>query len=528
MAARKQQDYIAMEETVESQEHRSQDFDSLSLPPFDKGLGTRKLLLIGFIISCIWAAIITLWGIIATALKAYSVRGSMPPDFPGLANMLTLLFAAITTICSEVLGYIHTISLRWALANEGKLEFNSNLRLFTTSRVSRTNGLGANYLWIFSLILCYGGAVNTVFDFDSTSSSWIGYSPKGSTLTPGEHKESSSAFYTDIPSTLIMGIGLIGLCVLTGIGWRAGERSGRIKSWNPHPLNTALVCAHHGFLARTSEDSSPDDARVGKSLKLKPRNSSARQLIPSLRYGVGFFFSMSLITLILALIILITMVVQNKPYRRDFTWVFFPVGGNMASSTSQLMIVDPTNLYEDKTWCSVLWNSFWQMFPTLTFHIAELVVNLHRDETCWRSISSSKGAKFEQNALLAAFSNKGSIALLILKPLGQWLFSLGVFAIGFNSLPLFVLSALVAALTLSTFIIAHHQPKGPLPATYGHLQSLMNLVDDWGSGAQGRLWWGDKGTVANPATGMSVRRMGTSGNKEDINEIHAGEEYITI
>lgn len=52
---------------------------------------------------------------------------------------------------------------------------------------------------------------------------------------------------------------------------------------------------------------------------------------------------------------------------------------------------------------------------------------------------------------------------------------------------------------------------GPQPATRGHLETLADLVDDWGMGDQGKIFWGDKGEGT-----VGARHAGTSGLQDRI------------
>jgi hypothetical protein len=53
------------------------------------------------------------------------------------------------------MGFIHSTSLRWALYREARLEFNTNIRLFTSARSSALNRWYTNAIWTACLILCY-------------------------------------------------------------------------------------------------------------------------------------------------------------------------------------------------------------------------------------------------------------------------------------------------------------------------------------------------------------------------------------
>lgn len=47
-----------------------------------------------------------------------------------------------------------------------------------------------------------------------------------------------------------------------------------------------------------------------------------------------------------------------------------------------------------------------------------------------------------------------------------------------------------ATLSACITFLATRQPKGPQPATYGHIQTLANLIDKWP--VTTTMWWGEK------------------------------------
>ncbi|KAF8865935.1 hypothetical protein BDZ45DRAFT_568128, partial [Acephala macrosclerotiorum] len=55
----------------------------------------------------------------------------------------------IITVCNESLGFIRSTSLKWALQRERRLEFNSNLRLFSMSRTFGRNAWYSNVAVLF-------------------------------------------------------------------------------------------------------------------------------------------------------------------------------------------------------------------------------------------------------------------------------------------------------------------------------------------------------------------------------------------
>jgi len=77
---------------------------------------------------------------------------------------------------------------------------------------------------------------------------------------------------------------------------------------------------------------------------------------------------------------------------------------------------------------------------------------------------------------------------------------------------------------LVTFL-GYTRPKGPQPAAWGDLKKLAEFIDDWGHGAGGRLYWGDKGL----ADGPEVRLAGTSPLRQGVSDIRMeGVLYIGL
>ena len=503
-----------------------------SLPPYDKALGTRKILMAVLVISILISLICIGFGTYSLAttplcyweddygcqIAVYAVRLHNDAS----VNVVTLLFTTITTICTEGLGYIHATSLRWGLARDGRLEFNSNLRLFSATQSSASNGILANLLSGIFLIMCYAGASQMMWGLDNYvvaySTSMVGF-----------------------------GFGLLGLSIITALGLRWGEKSGAIVTWNSDPLNTALACLHHCILYRRSGRSFTSAAQaLGTTVPSRPSHQqpSARMTAPYLRHVTRALFVTLFLVCISACAIMAALLAQRY---EDMTtdrwglwhWTFI--------STSQS---DPgwSNILNETfgtyfsnhglSLCVFLLGCIFQAFSTLALHAAELVVNLRRDEAAWRkayssaNFGSSKGCKPPSNVILGAISNKGSLLLLCLKPLAQWLYGLGFFVsragLSFNPLPLFALSGLMTILAVTSFISARSKPRGPLPSTFGHLQTLVDLIDNWGDGTGRRLWWGDKGIAFEDCWGLEIRRVGTSASKHGVSKIRMKGYYISI
>jgi hypothetical protein len=169
---------------------------------------------------------------------------------------------------------------------------------------------------------------------------------------------------------------------------------------------------------------------------------------------------------------------------------------------------------------------------TLTLHCAELIVNVSRDESVWRKAyiaTGSSGAKLDTSPVVAAVSSLSWDVLFVIKPVAQWLFGTAAMSLGqrgegdglvwFNSVPLFVLAGVLAFILAHLSFLAYHAPKGPQPATFGHIQTLINLIDDWGTDIKKPLFWGEK----TRDDGIYV--VGTSADKHRLSRLDMDQYY---
>lgn len=186
-----------------------------------------------------------------------------------------------------------------------------------------------------------------------------------------------------------------------------------------------------------------------------------------------------------------------------------------------------------------------QSTQAIGLHLGELIVNLSRDESVWQqayhddAISLAPGAQLFTSPLKAAISSPATMVLFTLKiasswALGQSIFPLAYFRPGttdeiddfeFKLVIIYPRLIVYAGLGIiyaafATYL-AIRRPRSCQPATLGHLQTLANLVDDWETNEDGRLWWGDKSVDIQ----SDVRYAGTSSKKEHLSQICSSEEY---
>ena len=139
--------------------------------------------------------------------------------------------------------------------------------------------------------------------------------------------------------------------------------------------------------------------------------------------------------------------------------------------------------------CQILFTVLIQAFITAGLHCAELETQLFRDEVTWRKGATTK------NSLLRVSASWHSLALLVLQPIIQWLYGLGM-TISFDGLAMLApqLLYLAVAWTILLLFVCYFsllRPKGFLPATYGHLQTMAIIVDEWSA----EMYWGEKGEI---------------------------------
>lgn len=87
---------------------------------------------------------------------------------PRLFEAFSLLVNLALTFVTDSLSYVHSMSLRWALAKEGRLEFNTNIRLLTSSLSIGPNRWWANAISLLTLMLYYG-ATSVLFISSTTN-----------------------------------------------------------------------------------------------------------------------------------------------------------------------------------------------------------------------------------------------------------------------------------------------------------------------------------------------------------------------
>ncbi|KAH8117779.1 hypothetical protein DFH11DRAFT_1807898 [Phellopilus nigrolimitatus] len=134
---------------------------------------------------------------------------------------------------------------------------------------------------------------------------------------------------------------------------------------------------------------------------------------------------------------------------------------------------------------------------TTALTCTQTLVALVRDEWLWREAGSEKGSDPSPGFFKIFFLSWQSIAIHAADPILHWLFGL---AVSVNAAIAGPSSPGTLGVILITSVGRFH-PRNKQPSTYGHLQTLVDLIDEWDE----KMFWGHK---RNGHAGTSRFRLG--------------------
>ncbi|KAK4548231.1 hypothetical protein LTR36_010101 [Oleoguttula mirabilis] len=454
--------------------------------PYDRALKTRN--------TCI-AALIFCWiaGLAVLGFGIYILwiihTGAAERNYWQLPHMVAegipLAINLCVTLIVETTGYIHTASLRWSLQREGKLTFNSNLRLLSFSRTSAPNAWYSNFIVLACITLAY--ASSSLAFWHSNKATDIG-----------------ALFALEVDYVTVGGLSFffLGLCILGLAGMSTWALCAtKIPSWSSSPLDTAYAAMHAGNIRRHPFRCmmSVHDARKPPA----PTYPSARQKGAwRAHWEVRWVLILLWVLVILCFAwagIIKHLIPFFSPETPGFgSWSLVP-----DVHTSQLSFAPAiSNKFANALAIIALYAAL-QGPLTFGLHCAELQVNLSRDEAFWRKATRPRtGCRLEDyDSVKAAFTSWQSLTLAGFKTVLHWCFGLSVQVLNgrvyFGAVQIVYLALLSSILASYVTYISARRPKAPQPAAFGHLQTLVNLVDEWSA----VLYWGHKsdGYPASPA-----------------------------
>lgn len=294
-----------------------------------------------------------------------------------------------------------------------------------------------------------------------------------------------------------LGSGILGQALISAISLY--NSSALIPSWSSNPLNTVLVTMHLRATAHRQTRcmlSVHDRYAPSVSTMPLPRQLCLHRAYAPVRSVTRILWVLLSATLIWSIVIL-ALSLSPRADSKSREIIIYGVGvpDLQLNLSAILMIV------------------FCQAGVTLGLHIAELIVNISRDEAAWRRATTTKGARISQGMLgsaKAAFLSWETVVLFTIKAVAHWLFgiSVGLKAgqMVMNWQGLFPLSALMFVLAAFATFLTRRKSSGSQPAAFGHLQTLCDLIDAWPERVEQAMYWGDKSEDGK----MGLRHAGTS------------------
>ena len=546
-----------------------------ALPSYDKGHITGWLALSG--LTLVWIC-----GLVCIAIASSLFARQRPYTAVGQTALLpagsviignqgelyAFLVTAIVTMCTEGTGFVHDICLRWDLFREGRLRWTTNLRLLSTSRVTHATRTPSNLLYFSTLALAYT-ASSQIFVPTAFSASDMG-NLEGYELLLG----------TSASGAALMILGICFFLQAAIVTWIYLASRRHIKTWSSNTLTILLACMSSDSAMASASDNPKYSSVVSTATRVSHDHILEHQLGPppcSQPYNrqaslfatrkIAIRRTLCVISALPVLVLIWAAIVLNAWKRSEAPSSFdsFASGPTKLNQTLQHMMstdsdtfpaIQPFSVQNDPGSGSSLINAgttifvcliivfCLQVYLTFALHCAEVLINSARDQRFWekaarRMDSKERGAPLNMNVVVSFFANPSNVILLLAKVVAHWLFNQSLLPIVLFSnsydianwqciltqicyygVPTLVLAAVALVLTGIAWYEACRSPKGPQPSTYGHLQTLMELVDEWGSGE--RLYWGDKGVTSD---GL-LRRAGTSGNADAVGPVHFDAEYI--
>lgn len=356
----------------------------------------------------------------------FSIMTSTSTTLP--TEIIILCFSIVVTLCMEAIGFVHSMTLRSALAAESRLEFNTNLRLFTATKHQRwtsPNGIPANILMLLLLILSYASGTLALTPVS------IEYATNND---DGTHTYIDQYYaYASAQPLIVLGTSILlqGIIVLSGLfkcqrllrstsvldttralmyDYDLVAQAGRCM----HPIGTTDI-------AFNPRKPSPLQPSVW-SAHLAPKKVLLLAWCLVALYatwgGIILYLSNHAGEIQVPISGAVSCYLFGFGYELGFTglgqWSFLP---NTLSAAVGMVITIESGSIPVLFWL-IIFVAFALLQGGLTFqlHLYEAIVNAVRDERAWRA-ASTKGATLSPNVLGTVLSNWPSVMLLVFKSL---------------------------------------------------------------------------------------------------------------
>lgn len=334
-------------------------------------------------------------------------------------SAISLVFSVLATICTEAIGFMHSTALRSTLIAEGRLEFNTNPRLFTASKKqgwASPNGRLMNGIMAMLLVLSYASSALIIMKFEV-----------------GDPDTAQYQAWLTAPPIIVLGLslllqGVIALCA-------AYSCSDMMDSSGVLAMTSQQI--EHGHINRRASLCMHNVLQVQSTTKpLEPlnRQPSAWSAHPTVKRGVVISWCLIPFYVVWGGVIAIlsqyaangsneagtAYTDSNADSLSDSSWAFSPSDYTQDYSVQffNAGVNDDSTSLPWQTWPVMLFIfALIQSGLTLGLHCCEAIINATRDEEIWRKATSSKGAALSaENPLRAAIGSWRNVFLLIAKP----------------------------------------------------------------------------------------------------------------
>ncbi|KAK9449680.1 uncharacterized protein V1518DRAFT_414364 [Limtongia smithiae] len=411
-------------------------------------------------------------------------------------EVIALFISFVVFICNESVGFIHSTALKWDLLNENRLEFNSNLRFIQHSSKSWPNGIIFNFIYAIAFALSYSAA--PVF--------FASYFKINSELFSMSYDEATSSGDADTVTTLqvfsasaayLLGVSFLIQAIISTVCLRISK----IGTWNASALATARVACTLGHISRQEGRCM---VSVSGSRKSGARNSEYAfpKQLPFLRTRGQTKLTFCVIVLVLMGLVSGTIGMFARCGMDYVQWTFIAPAPTYMSYYNKGILTVAFRIYDDNdddilsesdAFVAIWVVTCTQLVIAMGIHCAELHVLSYRDEMIWRQLASKKGSSPNYSVLFGTVKYWPALILSLYKPIFHWLYGMAMYVdyqYGLLLNPPQFLTVSIFWLFLVVFIaiVSSLKFKGPLPATYGHLQTIANIIDVW----EPRMYWGHK------------------------------------
>ncbi|KAJ5614373.1 hypothetical protein N7528_008027 [Penicillium herquei] len=471
----------------------------------------------------------------------------------GLTTFITLSLTTAITILLECMSYVHSTTLRWALAREGRLHKNSNLRLFSSAKEHFPNKWYMNVISFMSSGIIYGALSSLKLSTEVRQ-----YCGDAAATHPSTPEFDDDAL--EFSAWVLLGIGA-GLLLQAFVCTACLCNSSMVVTWSSHPLINAKAYFYSRLDSVKPEDSNHKSLwslSLGEALSSDTASGTPPVESAGVSPSENIPSSANFLTAPTSTPDMSPEIPVSCPQERQnpmlvaypeicriryIVWAYFGAfviwsgllgivslaGGSEAddglnswqgSDIVYASYPGPSLFTYRQDWVGLFVQILAQSSIVFGIHCIEIIVNLSRDESSWRK-AASVGAEMGDSPVKSFISSWQGVILTLFKSVVQWVFDEAFSAdtaVSMSLYPLVTMAALFLLLAIFTEYLVRRKPHGPQPVTYGDIQRLAHFIDDW---EHKRLFWGDKGEIKD-----GIRRAGTAGCR--LSELSPDAKYIGL